>query len=264
LGFLTKPSITPVDPTGQAALDVQGAASPFLQSLFENPNQNPLQNALTGQAGEALSSFLGNNPEQQVFDQLSSGLQDIFGGAGGESFGNAAQEISQRNLQQSLGQLSNSAPGRFSSAFAGQGIGLAQRAQQDLTLLQQQFGQQDIANRLGAGDLLGTLAGQAGEGAFGRAERVGEFGLGQQQQLLQLLLGGLGFAQPERLDTVVGSSILDKLIGAGTSFLGFSQLRGGIGGGGGDAGSVLPRPTGVRPPLTGGNIFDDARFGGQF
>jgi len=227
LGFLTKPSVTQVDPTGQAAADVQGAISPFLQNLFNDPSQNPLQSQFTGQVQNTLSSFLGNNPEQQVFEQLQGGLGDIFGGAGGESFGEAAQAISQRNLQASLGQLSNQAPGRFSSAFAGQGIGLAQRAQQDLNLLQQQFGQQDIANRLGAGELLGSLAGQAGEGAFGRTLRAGEFGLGQQQQLLQLLLGGLDFARPQPLDTVVGSSALDKLIGGGTTIFGLSQLGGG-------------------------------------
>lgn len=227
MGFLTKPSVTQVDPTGKAAGEVQGAISPFLQDLFANPNQNPLQSDFTKQIESSLLSLLGNNPEQQTFENLQGGLQDIFGGAGGESFGAAAQEISQRNLQDSLGQLSNQAPGRFSSAFAGQGIGLAQRAQQDLNLLQQQFGQQDITNRLGAGNLLGSLAGQAGGAAFGRTLQAGAFGSDQQQQLLQLLLGGLGFAQPEGLDTVVGSSILDKAIGAGTTIFGINQLKGG-------------------------------------
>jgi len=242
LGFLIKPSITQVDPTGQAAGDVQDAISPFLQGLFQNPNENPLQNSLTGQAGNALSTFLGNNPEQQVFENLEGGLLDIFGGAGGESFGEAASAISQRNLQSSLGQLSSSAPGRFSTAFTNQGIGLAQRAQQDLNLLQQQFGQQDIAGRLGAGELLGTLAGQAGEGAFGRTERAGQFGLAQQQQLIQLLLGGLGFAQPQPLDTVVGSSLLDKLIGAGTTVFAAKQFGGG---GGGNTASGLRGSEGI-------------------
>jgi len=225
LGFLTSPSVTQVDPTSQVAGDVQGAISPFLQQLFANPSQNPVQGDLSGQANNAISSFLGNNPEQQVFDQLQGGLLDIFGGAGGESFGEAASAVSQRNLQASLGQLANQAPGRFSTAFTDQGIGLAQRAQQDLTLLQQQFGQQDIANRIGAGNALGTLAGQAGEGAFGRGIQAGELGVAQQQQLIQLLLGGLGFAQPQPLDTVVGSSILDKLIGAGTSVLAAKSLK---------------------------------------
>ena len=213
LGFLTNPSTQSVETDSQVAQDVQGAISPFLQQLFGGGSgqvQNPLGNALTGQAGQALSTFIGQTgPEQQTFQNLEGGLLDIFGGAGGESFGNAAQEISQRNLQASLGQLSNQAPGRFSTAFTNQGIGLAQRAQQDLTLLQQQFGQQDIANRLGAGSLLGTLSGQAGEADFSRILQTGQFGLQQQQQLLQLLLGGLGFAQPQRTDTVVGDSPLD-------------------------------------------------------
>ena len=116
MGFLTKPSVTQVDPNTQVAQDVQGAINPFLQSLFGNPSQNPTQSALTGEANNAISSFLGNNPEQQVFDQLQGGLLDIFGGDGGASFGEAASAVSQRNLQGSLGQLSNSAPGRWSLA----------------------------------------------------------------------------------------------------------------------------------------------------
>jgi len=233
LGFLTDPSISQVDPNSQVVTDVGGAISPFLQQLFQNPNQNPLESNLTGQAGQALSTFLGQTgPEQQTFENLEGGLLDIFGGGGGESFGNAAQEISQRNLQASLGQLANVAPGRFSSAFAGQGIGLAQRAQQDLTLLQQQFGQQDIANRLGAGSLLGTLSGQAGNADFNRILQTGQFGLEQQQQLLQLLLGGLGFGKPAPLDTVVGDSPLDLLAGGVGSLasLGFNPFGGGGGG----------------------------------
>ena len=244
MGFLTKPSVTPFDPTGQVAGDVQGAISPFLQNLFGDPSQNPLQSPFTGQVENALLSFMGNNPEQQTFENLEGGLLDIFGGGSGESFGEAAQGISQRNLQQSLGQLSSSAPGRFSSAFAGQGIGLAQRAQQDLNLLMQQFNQQDIQNRLGAGGLLGSLAGQAGEGAFGRTLQAGEFGLGQQQQLLQLLLGGLGFAQPQGLDAIVGSSPLDKIIGGaiGAGSLGLFGKLGGLLGLGGGGGPTSPPP----------------------
>lgn len=211
MGFLTSPSIDQVDPNTQVAQDVQGSISPFLQNLFSTANQG-----LAG-GGNPLATFIGQQgPEQQTFDNLQGGLLDIFGGDSGQSFGNAASEISQRNLQASLGQLSSAAPGRFSTAFTNQGIGLAQRAQQDLTLLQQQFGQQDIANRLGAGGLLGTLAGGAGQAQ-----------LGQQQQLLQLLLGGLGFAQPAPLDTIVGSSPLDSLLGAGLSAFGISQFGGG-------------------------------------
>jgi len=231
VGFLTQPSTTEVDPNTQISKDIQEAISPFLQQLFQDPSTNPLQSSLTGQAGNALSTFLGNDPESQVLNQLEGSLLDIATGPGGESFGEAAIPVFQRNLQASLGQLSNQAPGRFSSAFAGQGIGLAQRAQQDFALLQQQSAQQDIANRLGAGGLLGSLAGQAGEGAFGRTERVGQFGLQQQQQLLELLLGGLGFARPEPLETIVGDSPLDILsTGIGTA-VGLGVGRpGGIGG----------------------------------
>ena len=217
MGFLTNPTIDQRSTDNQVSQDVQGAISPFLQNLFRG-GENPLTNDLTGQAGEALSTFIGQTgPEQQTFQNLEQGLLSIFGGGGAGSFGDAASEVSQRNLQASLGQLSNVAPGRFSSAFAGQGIGLAQRAQQDLNLLQQQFGQQDIANRLGAGSLLGTLSGQAGNADFNRILQAGEFGQGQQQQLLELLLGGLGFARPQPLDTIVGDSPLSQIGDIGVS-----------------------------------------------
>jgi len=206
-------SIDTFNPNPPQIQDLQDIISPFLQQFFQDPSQNPFGNALTGQATNAISGFLGNNPEQQVFNQLQEGLLGIFGGPGGQSFGEAAQTISQRNLQQSLGQLSNQAPGRFSTAFTGQGIGLAQVAQQDLNLLMQEFNARDIQNRIGAGDLLGTLAGQAGEGAFGRAERAGQFGLDQQNQLLQLVLGGLRFAQPTPLDTVINDGFRERLGG---------------------------------------------------
>jgi hypothetical protein len=157
--------------------------------------------------------FMGANPEQQTFDQLQPGLMDIFAGGSAEGIGQAGLPVIQRELQRSLGGLSSSAPGRFSTAFAGQGIDLASRAAQDFALLEAQARQNELQSRLGAAGMLGTLAGQAGQGMFGRTLQAGQFGLQQTQQqidpMLQLLLGGMQFAQPQGMDTIVGRNPLD-------------------------------------------------------
>src|SRR5690606_14768498 len=114
---------------------------------------------------------------------------------------------------------------------------LASRAAQDFALLQQQARMAEMQNRMGAAGLLGTLAGQAGSGAVGRNLPAAQLGTQQTQMaidpVLRLMLGGMGFAQPAPMDTVVGSSPLDSLINAGTSILGFKMLGGGGGGGSG-------------------------------
>ena len=218
MGFLTKSPLQTVDPTADVAKGPQNALAQLLMGLAQNPGSNPFE-ALTSdlqrQATGGLQQFLGQNPEQQTMDLLQPGLLEIFGRNSAQDVGNAAFPLFQRGLQEGLGSLASSAPGRFSTAFEGQGIGLAQRALQDFNLLQQQAFQQNVGNQLGAGSLLGTLAGQAGQGAFGRNLAAGQFGLAQTQQavnpILQLLLGGLNFAQPQAKETIVGKSWLDHI-----------------------------------------------------
>jgi hypothetical protein len=141
---------------------------------------------------------------------------------------NAGLPIFQQELQRSLGGLASGAQGRFGTAFANQGTDLAARATQDFNLFRQQAMMAEMQNRMGAAGLLGTLAGQAGQGAFGRNLAGAQLGMQQTQMqidpILQLMMGGMGFAQPAQMDTVVGSSPLDKLISGGTSLLGIRGL----------------------------------------
>lgn len=232
MGFLTKPSVTQVNPNTPQTQQVQGGIADFLQDLFRDPSGgNPfagmtsdLQRGATG----GVMQFLSANPEQQTLDMLRPGLLEMFAGGTAEGLGEAALPVFQRELQRSLGGLQSSAGGRFGTAFASQGVDLASRAAQDFALLQQQARMAEMQNRMGAAGLLGTLAGQAGQGAFGRNLAAAQLGTQQTQAaidpILRLMLGGMGFAQPAPMDTVVGSSPLDTLINAGTSILGLKML----------------------------------------
>lgn len=246
MGFLTRPSTQTVDPTADAVKPLQGGLAQLLLGLTQNPGSNPfegLTSDLQRQATGGMQQFLGANPEQQVMDLLQPGLLEIFGRNNAASVGEAAFPLFQRGLQEGLGSLASSAPGRFSTAFEGQGIGLAQRALQDFNLLQQQAFQQNVGNQLGAGSLLGTLASQAGQGAFGRNLQAGQLGLAQTQQnvnpVLQLLLGALGFAQPQPKETIVGKSAGSRVGGAASGALGGAAVGSTIPGVGTLAGGIL-------------------------
>jgi hypothetical protein len=169
---------------------------------------------------------------------INQGVEGIGGFEQSQKLVGAAQPIFQQNLQGALGQLSNAAPGRFSTAFAGQGGGLAQRALQDFNLFQQQATQQglglDLQARglaqqgvLGAGNLLGSLSAQAGQNPFQRLMAAGQFGLQQQaaaqNPVLQLLLGGQQMFRPAPMDTAVGESPLSQ--GAGLVAAGLSPFN---------------------------------------
>lgn len=221
MGFLNKPSIDQVNPNPSEIQGLQSTISDFLISdvfgssdVFEGVGAD-----LQGGAGESILTFLGQDaPEVSTFENLEGGLLDIFGQDNVDEFGEAAFPLFQRGLQDALGQLSSSGAGRFSTAFEQQGVGLGQRALQDFNLLQQQAFQQNVSNRLGAADLLGTLASRAGDAPFNRAATA--FGLGTQARAqdprLQALLGGMQFGRPAPLDTVVGPSPLDQLLRAGS------------------------------------------------
>ena len=229
-----KPSTSQVNPNSPQMQGLQGGIADFLMGQFSGNAQSPfagmtsdLQRGATG----GLMQFMNANPEQQTLDMLSPGLMDIFGGGSAAGIGQAAMPVFERQLQSALGGLGSSAPGRFSTAFANQGIGLAQRSAQDFALLEAQARQQEMGNRLGAAGLLGTLSGQAGMNPFQRMLGAGQLGMEQTNQqinpMLQLLLGGMGFAKPAPMDTVVGPSTMDTISsGALTGGL-LSQLFGG-------------------------------------
>lgn len=245
MGFLTKPSIDQVNPNSPQMQGVQGGIAEFLQDMFSSPGQNPfagMTSDLQRQATGGVQQFLGANPEQQVFDQMQPGLLEMFAGGSADRLGEAALPVFERQLQQSLGGLASGAPGRFGTAFASQGVDLASRSAQDFAMLQQQARMAEMQNRMGAAGLLGSLAGQAGAGAFGRNMGAAQLGMAQTQQqidpVLQLMLGGMGFARPAPMDTVVGKSPLDMLINAGASIMGMRALGGGTTGNPGSPGTI--------------------------
>jgi hypothetical protein len=247
---------------GGAAPGVLGQQNPLAQQVGQafggmvgiNPyGSQPSQGGMTsfgdagtagGGAGPLQQQGTGpgplGNPEVDILNQLRGPLMDMINqgsqGIGGfeqsQKLVGAAQPIFEQNLQGALGQLSNAAPGRFSTAFAGQGGGLAQRALQDFNLFQQQATQQglglDLQARglsqqgvLGAGNLLGSLSAQAGQNPFARLLGAGQFGLQQQaaaqNPVLQLLLGGQQMFRPAPLDTAVGQSPVSQIAGLGAA-----------------------------------------------
>lgn len=249
MGKLTQPQTKTVDPTPDAVKGVQGDVGRFLQGLLGiQPGQTApggfsaanggLQNPFAGMTSPlqkmgvgGVQQFLNQNPEQQTFDMLQNGLMGMFGANNAQAVGQAAMPLFQQGLQFAQGGLASSAPGRFSTAFQNQGIGLGQRALQDFNLLQQQAFQQDQQNRLAAGGLLGQLASQAGSGAFGRNLQAAQLGTQQTMNsvnpILQLLLGGMGFTQPTAKETIVGKSPLDTITDVGTGAFLLNSMRGG-------------------------------------
>lgn len=236
MGFLTEPSVQQVDPNPQSVQGLQGDISSFLQGELQNPGQtfgsftSPLQRQATG----GISQFLSQpSPEMQTLQSaqpallgmLNQGAQGMGAFDQSQALVGAATPIFDRNLQSSLGALGNQAAGRFSTAFGAQANDLTSRALQDFNLFSQQALQSglglDLQSRqigqqgaLGAANLLGSLSAQAGQNPFNRALQAGQLGLGQTQAAinptLQLLLGGMGFGQPQALDSVVGESPLTQ------------------------------------------------------
>lgn len=254
MGFLTKPSIKQVDPNPRSVRPLQNDISKFLMDVYGGNNPFASQTSeLQRMATGGIQQFLSQpSPEQQTFDLLRDNLMGLATEGTAGQITNAALPIFEQNLQRQLGGASNASQGRFSSAFAGQGIDLASRAAQDFNLFQQQALQADVQNRLGAAGVLGTLGASAGN-AQGRMLDAGRLGLdmtnSSNEMLLRLMLGGMGFAQPQALDTIVGSSPLDNILNAGTSLLTGRMLMGG--GGGSAAQNAVNSGLRVAPPLFG-------------
>ena len=239
MGALTKNPTQSVNPNSPQQQGLQGDYAAFLSQLlggsggassgpakpanFDKWPQGLQQDWLKRNPSTPASSlqrmeknpflnFLSQpSPEMTTYNNLNSGLMNIFGLDTAEATGAAAMPLFQQGLQFAQGQLANSGRGRFSTTFENQGIGLSQRALQDFNLLQQQAFTQNIGNRLGAAQALGTLSGAAGSS--------------MRDPILSLLLGGMQFARPAPNDTIVGKSPLDT-IGQ------FAQFIPGAGGGG--------------------------------
>lgn len=206
MGFDSSPNVTTLDPNPASVNQVGNAAGDFFSQLFSggvqnNPFLNVGQTGLAGQAGNSLQIALAQNPMQQTQDVLSGLLTN----SGGQVV-DAAQPIFQQNLQAAQGNLNSSAPGRFSTAFAGQGIGLAQNALQDFNLFQAQALQQGQQNQLAAGGLLNEIANSQINNLLG----AGQFGLAQNMAgidpFVSLLGIGAGFGRPSPMENVVQPS----------------------------------------------------------
>lgn len=275
MGLSNEPQVTQVDPTNPQLKPLQGNISDFLGGLFQNPGQNPfgaLTSPLQGLSTGGIQQFLSQpSPEQQTLQQVQPALQAMLNGQPMQNpFGdlgavNQAQNIIsamqpqfEQNLETSLGMAANRAPSVQNSAF-GRDVGnITNRALQDFNLMSQQAlmqglglqqqGQQSALNfmlganqqaqqgALGAGGLLGQLAGQAGQNPFQRLLGAGQLGntftQGAVNPTLQMLLGGMGFAQPQPLDTVVqeGGGGLGGFLG-GLAGMGLGSFLGPIGSG---------------------------------
>lgn len=250
-----QPEVSTFDPNPAGLSGGQTAASNFLQDLFSGGGQNPFQaGPLQQQSTNNLQQFLSQPaPEVQTFNQLQAPLQQMVGQAGtpfggfqqSQQLVQAAQQPFQQNLAAAQGSLASAAPGRFSTALAQQGTDLTSRALQDFNLFQQQATQQGLGldlqagaqqqqGALGAAGLLGQLAGQAGAAPFQRNLQAQQASLAALNPTLQLMLGGLGFLQPQPLTPVVQDA------GGGGGFGGFAQ--GALGGAatGATVGSVVP------------------------
>ena len=191
MGGLFSPKVKSFDPTSPVAKQTQQQLQPFIQAFLRNPQgfgqvMSP-QNPLTMFANQQLMNALG-------------GPQSPLGLAGQTV--ESMRPVFQRNLQESLGQLQSAAPGRFSSAFMGQGADLASRANQDFNVFMNQALQQGLSQHQ---NLLGMAA---------------QSGLQQQQvaqnPVLQMLNNVFGFAQPQNKQAIVGQSPLGQLTNLAT------------------------------------------------
>lgn len=170
MGFNSSdPQITTINPNTGPVQQTSSAAGNFFTDLFSQPNPfaaNPGSNA--------VASTLGQNPQGQAVQALSS----ILGGNAGQQVVDAAQPVFNQNLQNALGMLNSSSPGRFSTAANQQGVGLAQQALQDFNLFSAQALQQGQDQQIAAA--AGIL-----------------------NPFTSILGLGTGFAQPAPLESVV-------------------------------------------------------------
>lgn len=198
-------NVTPLGGAGGAPSNafnmspVQGQGTGAIQQLLmQNPEGQAFEagksilqgpGGLLGGGNSQTQQMLSQNPEGQAFDIGKSILQGpggIFGsGGGGQGVMQALQPLFQQNLKFGLNALTNSVPSVQNSGAAIEGADVTSRALNDYNLLAAQALQQGQQNTLGGLGILGQLAGQAGNGQFGRSMQA-------DQLTAQNTLGGLG------------------------------------------------------------------------
>lgn len=184
---------------------------PFLEGIFRQP---------TSPQGNPFAQMAAQQPEQQVlqsqFDALSGLSQGGGLGAAQQVIG-AAQPVFNHNLQQAGAEFMSQAPSTFNTS-AGAGLGnLQARALQDFNLFAGQALQQGQQTGIDAAQTLGGL-GQAAGGAQQRFINP----------TLQLMLGGMGMAQPMPADVASQPGLFGQLLGAAGS-IGGGMAAGGTG-----------------------------------
>jgi hypothetical protein len=202
MGGLFKPQVSSFDPTSKAAKNVQGQLEPFIRQFLQNPQAfgQSFNSPMTGQINHALLNAIGGaqNP-MGLAGQTVASMQPIF----------------QRNLNDSLTQLSARAPGRYSSALAMEGTDLASRANQDFNVFMNQALQQGMGQHI-------NLLGQGAQTANQQTQLA-------QNPVLSMLQNIFGFAQPQGKQAIVGNSPIGQIADIGLSTAGL--LTSGIFGG---------------------------------
>lgn len=191
LNFLLGSRGQAADAFGQQAQAQLGARG-LQQDLQGQQAQLGLQAGMANQ-NAALQAAGLNQEGINAFNQSSLQAQQLF----------QQGQLDARGLEQQL----------FSQL---QQLGLdANTSQQQAQLQAAQIAQ---SGQLGAASTMGQLAGQAGQNPFNRLLQQGQFGMqqqGQMQQALaqlvmgpmaQLLMGGMNFAAPSDMQTIVGPS----------------------------------------------------------
>lgn len=243
MGFGSKgPDVTQVNPANPAAQGTSNALGSAFQQ-FLGQGQGFGQQGLSGQAGNAIASLLGQNPQMQAAQfGMPQGMQTDMGAGGqvgspgslGQGLIAALGPLRAQQMQAGQTGLANSASGINGTALAMQGLDLQ-------TQMGTQFAAQDA----------GILQ-QAQQTQFDQALQGGQFGLQQQDQLLKLLGLGNQFAGTNPMDTVVqpqgggfggflgqlGGGLLGSVAGPFGATIG-ANLAGNLFGGGGGGGSSI-------------------------
>jgi hypothetical protein len=227
----------------QAAQTQLGSAAPGrFSSAFVDQGQD-----LASQALQDFNLFQAQQlqaGQAQQLAQQQAAQQFLLGARGLQQ---QATQDARAGLGQLLGLQQQGALGAQQLAQQGsvdaQNLQLQNLQRQDqfnlgARELQQNAWSQSLAQQLGlmqsqqgAAGVLGQLSGLAGDNPFQRMLAASQLGLQSQQAqinpLLQLMLGGLQYAQPQAMDTIVGKSPFEQIAGLATGV--GSAALGGLG-----------------------------------
>lgn len=222
-------------------LPMQGGLSSYLQQIAQGRQSGVPTSDLQRQGTNSLLQYLSMPaPEQRAMDIAMPALQQMLTGTPGSDVLDPLRAVANRNLNDSLGQMTATAPGRWNTAALYNQGQARTRAEQDFNLLASQIMEQGRQRQLQAANTLGVLANTAGNAPFQRLGQATELGqaqtgmslqnqqFGQQQQLQGLmailqLLGGPTFGGP----FTQGASGWENFLGGLQTVSGFMKPGGG-------------------------------------